>query len=82
MKAKIISYKSENFSAEIANILQQNSVVNYDLQTKVTSIINQVKQQGDKAIITICNQFDSANFKKSDDLLVGSKEIAIAKKKS
>jgi len=80
MKAKIISYKSENFSAEIANILQQNSVVNYDLQTKVTSIINQVKQQGDKAIITICNQFDSANFKKSDDLLVGSKEIAIAKK--
>jgi histidinol dehydrogenase len=80
MQAKIINYKNKNFSAQINNILQQNSVVNHDLQARVVSIIDQVKQLGDQAIIAICNQFDSADFKKADDLLVSSREIQLAKK--
>jgi histidinol dehydrogenase len=80
MQAKIIDYKNKNFASEIAKILKQNSKQDLDLSGKVAEIINQVKKQGDQAIIKICNQFDGANFKKSADLLVSAKEIEKAKK--
>ncbi|MDA0901954.1 MAG: histidinol dehydrogenase [Proteobacteria bacterium] len=45
------------------------------LSAKVAQIIADVKENGDQAIINICNQFDKANFNDAADLLVNEEDI-------
>ena len=45
------------------------------IQQVCQNIIDDVKNNGDAALIKMANQFDGANFKKADDLLASKQEI-------
>src|SRR5690606_33983301 len=79
MKIKLINYLDKEFSAELKKLIERNSAIDESLSLKVTEIINKVKEEGDKALIAICNKFDKASFSKASDLLVSESEIKQAK---
>jgi histidinol dehydrogenase len=80
MKAKIINCEDKSFSKNIKVLLKSNSSINLEQEKAVNLIISQVKKDKNLAIISLCNKFDKANFKKASDLIVSREEIARAKK--
>ncbi len=80
MKIKIISYKNHNFAKEIMELIQDNSSIDQAQEKLVAKIIADVRKNGDKAIIDLCNKFDGANFKESSDLIVSDNEFNKAQK--
>ena len=79
MKAKIISHKQTNFTKAIAALIKNNSQIDENKSKITAQIISDVKKNGDKSIIALCNKFDQTKFKKSADFLVSQKEINLAK---
>ncbi len=55
--------------------LQKLNAESNDVSLIVSDIINKVRKDGDKALISYCNQFDKTKFTKSSDLLVKKSEI-------
>ena len=80
MQAKIISYKEQNFTAQIGALIKNNTQIDQSTEIAVAKIISEVRKSGDKAIIALCNKFDKTNFKKTEDLLVSKKEFNQARK--
>jgi histidinol dehydrogenase len=72
---QIINHLEQDFETKINKIVSNNSEINTKTNEQVLKILNLVKNDGDKAIIEICNKFDNANFKNPQDLLVSQKEI-------
>ncbi|MCE3254609.1 MAG: histidinol dehydrogenase [Rickettsiaceae bacterium] len=75
MKSRIISYQDQDFARKISSIIQSNSAVKPETENAVKKIIADVKKNGDKVVIKLCNQFDKTSFKNGADLLVSKKEI-------
>lgn len=80
MKIKIINYQEKNFTQNLDALFKSNCSADPEKEKAVTKIIAQVKKDGDKAIIALCNQFDKTNFKKPADFIVSKNEINQAKK--
>ncbi len=80
MKTTIINQSQPNFLKKISTLIKNNTQIDQQKQLVIDKIIADVRQNGDGSIIKLCNQFDKANFKKPDDLVVDKKEINLAKK--
>ena len=80
MKSKIIFYQDPSFAKKISNLVKSNTTTDAAKEKVVANIIANVKKNGDKAIISLCNQFDKTKFKTGSDLLVSKQEINLAKK--
>lgn len=80
MTIKIISYKNQNFSAEVLKLIENNSQIDEAKEKLVAKIINDVRKHGDKAIVELCNKFDGTKFKSGSDLIVKQSEFNQAKK--
>jgi histidinol dehydrogenase len=76
IKADLSTSKNSAFVKLIQKSLQDNSKVN----EIVEDIILNVKKNGDKSLISYCNNFDKTNFKTSSDLIVKKEEILQAEK--
>lgn len=72
---QILNYKDSDFQGKLNQILINNEEFDAKITENVKNIINSVKKHQDEAIIEICNKFDQANFKKSEDLIVKKDEI-------
>ncbi len=60
---------------EIFNLLKNNFQFDEKIYNDVSAIIDQVKTNGDQALLRYSNQFDNANFLESEDFLVTEKEF-------
>lgn len=80
MKIKTISHKNKNFSSEVSKLITSNCEIDEAKEKLVAKIIQDVRKNGDQAIIDLCNKFDGTNFKKGSDLLVSKAEFNQAKK--
>ena len=63
------------FRSLINKLLNRNLLDDQDLENKVRTIINQVKLQGDQALIAYANRFDQADFKHSDDFTIHAEQM-------
>ena len=71
----------ENFlDPAVFNFLNQNQQFDDNISKQVLMIIEQVKKNGDQALIELSNKFDLTNFKESRDLVVSEAEFELAKK--
>lgn len=80
MTIKTISYKNQNFASEVSKLIVSNCEIDEVKEKLVAKIIQDVRKDGDKAIIDLCNKFDGTNFKTAKDLLVSKAEFNQAKK--
>jgi histidinol dehydrogenase len=71
----IITYKDFDFKTKINELVVRNSIADSKIINDVEKVVESVKNDGDEAVINICNKFDGSNFNSSDDLLVTKKEI-------
>lgn len=76
IKAKLIGLEKEEFY----KFITQSKDNSLDVEKATKEIINQVKKDGDKALIALSNKFDKSNFKKAQDFIISQKEIAAAEK--
>ena len=87
MKVQIINYQENSqknsrgnfFDQQINNLFKNNSKIDLKTERTVAKIISQIRQNGDKSIIELCNQLDKTNFKQPSDFLATQKEINLAK---
>ena len=75
----ITSTQRKDFSKQIKPLLNRFSFMNEELEEKVESIIKRVQQEGDRALLDYCRQFDGVSLNR-EDLLVSRKEIKDAYK--
>lgn len=79
----IIKYSDKNYFKKIENLLNrrfESNVVNKKIEKKVNSIIDEVKLNGDKAIIQYTKKFDNVVLNKNN-LIISSKILKSYKKK-
>ena len=62
------------------SFITKSQKANLDVTRQVEAIIAQTKKDGDKALLSLSNKFDKANFKKPADFIVSEKEIKSAEK--
>ena len=61
---KILKYKDINFTNKLSKILEKRSQsTNADIKSNVTNIINDVKKNGDQALIKYAKKFDKIDIK-------------------
>jgi histidinol dehydrogenase len=64
-----------DFDEQLNNLLAWDEADNLDVHQKVINIINNVRTQGDKALLNYTNQFDQTNFKHSSDIELSSSTL-------
>jgi histidinol dehydrogenase len=72
MQFRIIDFKNKS---QIWQLISNNIYIDEDIRNSVKKIIEDVKQNGDQALIDICNKFDGANFVQPENLLLSQEEI-------
>ena len=77
---RIIHIKSAS-SEEISTILQRGKKELDDIMKKIEPIINDVKYNGDKALLKYIKMYDHVEFKSAEDIIVSEKEIKQAYEK-
>ena len=59
---KVYSHQEKSFDAKVAAMLQSSSLFDKTIVDRTTAIIDDVRQQGDKALIHLTKKFDHASL--------------------
>lgn len=70
-----ITYADSSFSENLKKIVENNQSIDSQKELIVSEIINSVRNDGDHALINLCNKFDGSNFGNSQDLLVNQMDL-------
>ncbi len=70
-----INNQEDIYQSEINLFLQKQNQDSQPIIESVQKIITQVRDNGDQAIIDLCNKFDQTNFSKISETLVKKEEI-------
>ncbi|PYF82978.1 MULTISPECIES: histidinol dehydrogenase [Marinomonas] len=73
------SSSAEGFRSELESLLAWDSVSDAGVQQAVANIVEQVRLQGDTALIEFTNKFDRRNVASSSELEITRDELALAK---
>ena len=72
-KVKYLYSKETNFDLKLKEFLQIRNSFNIDIEQNVLDIINQIKTNGDSALITMINKFDKISCFELDNIKIENK---------
>ncbi len=75
---KILDSNSSNFKSEFEELLNRGKMDIDEVSSRVQNLLNQIKQDGDSAVIEHIKMFDRWEPKSSDDLVVPVSEMEMA----
>ena len=67
---KTLNYKNPNFKSQLDTLLDWDSVSNQQVQKTVKQVLQEVKTQGDRAILHYSNKFDGNNVTDIAQLII------------
>ena len=67
---KTLNYKNPNFKSQLDTLLDWDSVSNQQVQNTVKQVLQEVKTQGDRAILHYSNKFDGNNVTDIAQLII------------
>lgn len=70
-----LSTQDPNFQKKLDKLLQREILVEDEVISSVSSILDDVKRRGDKAVIEYTNKFDGFNAKLIDDLIISNEQL-------
>ena len=70
-----LNSESEDFESRLSGLLQFDTGTNQQISHDVEQIIDEVKRQGDSALIKYTERFDKRQLKSMDDLLVSQEAM-------
>ena len=65
--------KEDNFDKKLSEFLRLRNISNIDIEKNVLDIINQVKTNGDSALINMINKFDKITCTKLENIRIENK---------
>jgi histidinol dehydrogenase len=72
---KRLATSDSDFIPTLDNLVAWNTVSDATIESRVAAIIQQVRSQGDQALIDYSNQFDRRTLKNAEDFCVSSKAL-------
>ncbi|MCW4628362.1 MULTISPECIES: histidinol dehydrogenase [Marinomonas] len=79
LNIRAFSSSSDGFRSELESLLAWDSVSDAGVQKAVADIVEQVRLNGDQAVIEFTNRFDRRNVASSSELEITREELALAK---
>ena len=73
IKVTNLNSKENNFDKKLNDFLQTRNTSNLDIEKNVLNIINQIKTDGDAALITMINKFDKITCSNLDNIKIENK---------
>ena len=73
IKVTYLHSKENNFDKKLNEFLQIRNTSNEDIEKNVLNIINQIKTNGDNALITMINKFDKISCSDLDNIKIENK---------
>ena len=67
--------KADEFEKQLATLLKRDVTTEQGIEETVASIINAVKQEGDKALLAYTNKFDNVSAKKISELQLSEQRL-------
>ena len=64
-----------DFNQKLKKFINQRNSIHHDVSSEVESIISEIKEKGDKAIIRFNNKFDLRKVKGTSELIYSEKEL-------
>ena len=64
-----------DFNQKLKKFIDQRNSIHHDVSSEVESIISEIKEKGDKAIIRFNNKFDLRKVKGTSELIYSEKEL-------
>ncbi len=80
MNIKQLSSQSTSFWQDLESLIAWESVSDDKVFTIVKDIIQQVRHEGDKALIELSNRFDRTSYTQASDLEIGEDRLQLAVK--
>ena len=77
---KISPSLSTSVKSGFYKFLSNSQKADFNITETVSTIINQVRKNGDKSLVSYSNQFDKTSYQKAEDFVTSAKEIAEAEK--
>ena len=72
---KTLNYKNPNFKSQLDTLLDWDSVSNQQVQKTVKQVLQEVKTQGDRAILHYSNKFDGNNVTDIAQLIIAPERL-------
>ena len=72
-EVKYLYSKEDNFDKKLSNFLRLRKISNIDIEKNVLDIINQVKTNGDSALINMINKFDKITCTNLENIRIENK---------
>lgn len=73
-----LSTIDSNFQEGLNKLLQRDMLIDDEIISSVSSILKDVKQRGDQALLDYTNKFDSFNAQSVNDLIVSNEQLNAA----
>ena len=70
-----LSTQDPNFQKKLDKLLQREILVEDEVISSVSSILDDVKRRGDKAVMEYTNKFDGFNAKSIDDFIISNEQL-------
>ena len=68
LEVKYLYSKEDNFDKKLSEFLRLRNISNTDIEKNVLDIINEVKTNGDVALISMINKFDKITCSNFDNI--------------
>ena len=75
LEVRRLSTIDADFSAQFKNVLLQNQSAENDVRETVTTIINEIRENGDQALLSYTKKFDQLNVNQASALELSQTEI-------
>lgn len=70
-----LSTQDPNFQKKLDKLLQREILIEDEIISSVSSILDDVKRRGDKAVMEYTNKFDGFNAKSIDDFIISNEQL-------